>query len=195
MMVALAILGLLLALGIPAMSNWLMASKAGSATEFYAEGFRMARGQAVKHNSASRIRLTENPNNGQFDWQVDICFPIPATTPCNDSSGSWSTASAIAAGDPEGTAGFKSVARAADALPPRSILKQTLVPPGATDVYYNSLGWVDTASAGRLEQLKLAPAPGHAGAFPASAIAITLAGTASKCDPTVALHDSRRCPP
>jgi type IV fimbrial biogenesis protein FimT len=196
-LVALAILGSLLALGVPRMSDWVQANKAAAAAEFYAEGFTLARAQAVSHNSASRLVLTENPANGQMDWQVDICFPTVAV-PCNAESGAWSTTTTPVARPgqgPDEQGGFKSVLRRADSLPDSALLAQTLSPSGATDVYFTSLGWVDTSFSPRLTRIGLAPAIGRDGAFAPSAVVLTLAGIVSKCDPNVPVHDSRRCPP
>jgi type IV fimbrial biogenesis protein FimT len=193
-LIALAIMGIMLALGLPSMSDWMQASRATAGAEFYAEGFKLARGEALKHNSASRILLTENSANGQMDWQVDICFPT-SSVPCNDTSGAWSTTAASAGGDPEGANGFKSVFRAADALPKISVMSHAFTPPGNTDVYFTSLGWVDTGFAQRLGRIDLAPASAGAGNFPKSAVVVTLAGFATKCDPSVAASDSRACPP
>jgi type IV fimbrial biogenesis protein FimT len=193
-MIALAVMALLLGIGIPRMSDWLLASRAASAAVFYAEGFALARSQAVTHNSASRLVLTENAKNGQMDWRVDICFPTPSV-PCNGESGAWSTPASAAADDPEAGAGFKSVFRAADGLPPSSVLAQRLSPSGATDVYFTPIGWVDPAFSPRLARIDLAPTTGRTGAFPATAVVLTLAGMASKCDPKAAPHDARGCPP
>jgi type IV fimbrial biogenesis protein FimT len=192
-LIAVVIASILLAIAVPSMSDWLMANKAAAATEFYAEGFKLARSQAVMHNSASRIVLKGN-GNGQMDWQVDICFPT-AKVPCSDISGVWSTTTSIATGDPEGANGFKSVARVANALPNDRVLQLTFSPSGATDVYYTSLGWVDTRIDPHLSQLTLAPVTSRSGAFPHAAIVVTLAGTASICNPTVDAPDSRACPP
>jgi type IV fimbrial biogenesis protein FimT len=193
-LVALAILSVLLALGVPAMSDWVRATKASGAAEFYVEGYRLARAEALRHNSAARVVLTENAGNGQMDWQVDLCFPT-ATTPCSSVSGSWSTTAAPAGADPEGANGRKSVFRSAAALPPSDQLVQTLSPAGSSDLYFTSLGWVDTNFAARLSRIDLAPPSASAGAFPSSAVVITLAGLASKCDPNAVAHDSRGCPP
>jgi type IV fimbrial biogenesis protein FimT len=46
-----------------------------------------------------------------------------------------------------------------------------------------------------LRRIDLAPAAGHAGAFPNTSVVLTLAGRATKCDPGVAASDSRACPP
>ncbi|MGZ5199595.1 MAG: pilus assembly FimT family protein [Telluria sp.] len=192
-LVAMAVLGIVVGIGAPRMASWVSASKAGSATQFYAEGFALARNQALTHNSESRLVLTANANNSQYDWQVDICFPTPAT-PCNSVSGTWSTTSAAAGSDPEGANGFKSVLRRADALPGLATMSRALTPSNATAVYFTPLGWVDTTVAPSLQRIDLTPAT--SGAFRPAAVVVTLAGVVSKCDPSIlpTAHDSRGCP-
>lgn len=192
--VALAIMAVLMAVGIPSLSGWLQARKAAAAASFYKEGFQLARAQAVTHNSASRLVLVENATSGQMDWQVDICFPTPST-PCNENSGSWSTTGAAAGADPDQTHGFRSVVRSADGLPATTTLMLSLAPSGADTVYFTPLGWVDASISPRVQRIDLAPALGRSGAFRPQAVVVTLAGTASICDPGVAAHDSRGCPP
>lgn len=194
LVVVLGITASLLTLGIPAMSNWVMANKAASASEFYLEGFRMARQQAVAHNTASRIVLSANQTTGQMDWQVDLCFALPAT-PCTAVSSNWSTVTAIAANDPEGPTGFTSILRSADNLPSQTIIAPTLLPSGAYSVYYNALGWVDTSYAGNLTRLQLDPLPAYAAQLPTTAIVVPLGGMPIRCDAGVAVTDSRGCPP
>lgn len=192
-MVVVAILGIALAIGVPAMTDWVRNTKVEGATEFYAEGFRLARAEAIKHKSASRISLDANAKNGQLDWQVDICFPV-TDAPCNADAGNWSTITAIAAGDPEGATGFTSIARSAEALPGKATLRQTLLPAGANTVYFTPLGWVDTTVPARVSTLTLDAVPGTGYEFAPSAIAVTLSGMATKCRPDVPEHDSRGCP-
>lgn len=194
LMVGLVILALLAAIGLPSMVNWISGNKAVSAGEFYAEGFAMARRQAVLHNAASRIVLSPNANNGQMDWQVDLCFPSPGV-PCNDASGVWSTTTSAAALDPEGENGYKSVLRPADALPQSELLVPRLEPEGTSAVYFTSLGWVDTGYADRLARIRLDPAGDNAGEIPPVAVAVSLAGLAIKCNPVLSAPDSRACPP
>ena len=194
LMVTLAIFGIMLAIGVPAMSKWVVQSKASGAGELYSEGFAMARRQAVSHNAESRIVLTPNVNNGQMDWQVDICFPVTGT-PCSDTSGTWSTPTTQASGDPEGANGYTSVFRAADALPQSAILVPTLLPDGTSTIYFTALGWVDTSVANRLTRIQLDPAPQYSGQIPSTAVVVGLAGMASTCNPAVQSPDSRACPP
>lgn len=191
-LIALAVFAVLLALGVPRMADWVAATKAAAATEFYAEGLHMARAKALAHNSASRMVLSRNAVSGQYDWQVDLCFPTPEE-PCNEASGDWSTLEDGV--KPEGSAGdgFTSVARSAASLPGTGRLSVTTDPEGATAVYFTPLGWVDTRVDERLMRIDLEAAE-NAEPFPASSVVLTLAGVAAKCDPNAADDDSRRCP-
>ncbi|TFW29636.1 prepilin-type N-terminal cleavage/methylation domain-containing protein [Duganella callida] len=194
LMVTITVFGILLAVGIPNASSWLLANRARGASEFYAEGFGMARREAVSHNSASRISLTPNVNTGQMDWQVDLCF-VGADTQCQPGDDGWSTTAAPAANDPRGADGFKSVYRAADALPTVEVLQPTTEPAGASQVYYTALGWVNTNFDQRLTRLRLDPAAKFAGSVQPAALNITLAGMVAKCDPSLPASDNRACPP
>ena len=193
-MIALAILGVVLSIGMPRMNAWIYAGKVAAAGQFYAEGFALARNQALTHNGASRLVLSTNAGNGQFDWQVDICFPRQET-PCDAGSDNWSTPGAAADADPKGAAGFKSVLRRADALPPSAELAMDTGAGDARAVYFTPLGWVNSAIAPRLERIDLAPTTKMAGKAPATAVVLTLAGIATRCKPAVAATHPERCPP
>ncbi|QNA89387.1 prepilin-type N-terminal cleavage/methylation domain-containing protein [Massilia sp. Dwa41.01b] len=192
-MVALAILAIILSIGVPMMSEWTYKNQVASATQFYSEGLVMARNQALSNNSFGRMVLTPN-GNGQKDWQVDICFPTPET-PCTRESDNWSTLEAAAADDPAGATGFKSVLRPADALPAAAVLQQTFTPATADAVYFTPLGWVDTTVPNGLRRIVLEPRGSRAGATPKVAVALTLAGIASRCKPDATQNDPQRCPP
>ncbi|MGO4377436.1 pilus assembly FimT family protein [Pseudoduganella sp. RAF53_2] len=194
LMVGVSILSALMFLGIPAMTQWMVTNKARLTSEFYADGLSTARRQAVVHNARTRFTVSNNATNGQMDWQIDICFPT-ATTPCNSNSGVWSTTATAAPGDPLGAAGFKSVFRSADRLVQSNIMAPSVQPSDATAVYFTEVGWVDTNSNPRLTRLQFDPAAKYKGEVPAVALVITLAGLASKCDPTKNGTDSRACPP
>ena len=192
-MVALAVFAILLALGMPRMADWVAATRAAAAGQFYVEGFTLARAQALAHNSASRLVLVENEDNGQYDWRVDLCFPTPET-PCNAGAGDWSTVEDGV--KPAGTAGdgFVSVARSSAALPASSRMRITAGPDGASAVYFTPLGWVDTRIEPRLMRIDLDPVDQDDATFAPASVVLTLAGVAAKCDPNVAADDSRRCP-
>lgn len=191
-LIALAVFAVLLALGVPRMSDWAAAAKAAAAAQFYAEGLGLARAKALAHNSASRLVLSTNSVNGQYDWRVDLCFPTPEA-PCDEGSPQWSTPTAAVKPEGAAGAGFTSVTRTGDALPGTDRLSVTTGPDGASAVYFTPLGWVDTRIEPRLMRIDLAPASAAA-PFPAASVVLTLAGVASRCDPNAAANDSRRCP-
>lgn len=195
LLVGITIFGMLLAIGVPNMTCWIVKNKAASAGEFYADGFSTARRTAVSRNVESRISLIPNDSNGQLDWQIDICVPSPT---CSDVAGTWSTlttAATTAAGG-NGAVGFLSLYRSANALPQSSVLVPSLQPGGASTIYFTPLGWVDTnITISRVTRIQFDPAPSYAGSIPSSAVAVTLSGMASTCNPTVTSSDSRACPP
>ena len=102
---------------------------------------------------------------------------------------------AAAINDPEGAAGFKSVLRLADALPSSEILLPSTLPEGSSQVYFTPMGWVDTRFAERMTQLRLDPASRYSTEVPSVALVLTLAGMATKCQPSLPASDSRACPP
>lgn len=192
-LIALAVFAVLLAIGVPRMADWVAGSKAGAATQFYAEGLALARAKALSHNSASRLVLTRNTESGQYDWRVDLCFPTPEA-PCNAHAGNWSTpANAV---KPEGTAGagFTSVLRSAASLPTTSRMRITPGPDGATAVYFTPLGWVDARIEPNMMRIDLDPVDANAAPFRAASVVLTLGGIAAKCEPNMPANDSRRCP-
>lgn len=191
-LIALAVFAVLLAIGVPRMADWLAGTKAAAATQFYAEGFALARAKALSHNSASRLVLSRNADSGQFDWSVDLCFPTPED-PCNAEAGNWSTPEEAVKPEGAAGAGFTSVLRSAAALPATSRMSVTPGPDGATAVYFTPLGWVDTRIEPRMTRIDLAPVAG-ATPFRAASVVLTLGGIAAKCDPDAVANDSRRCP-
>ncbi|KQV40153.1 Tfp pilus assembly protein FimT/FimU [Massilia sp. Root335] len=192
--VVVAIMCIVLSVGLPSMSNWLLGRKALAAAVFYQDAFTLARNTAIAHNSHSRLVLTENAVNGKMDWRVDICFPTSGI-PCNGDTGTWSTATTAADGDPDPDQVFRSIGRSAEAMPGEGDLALAVNPSGATEVYFTPLGWVDTSVAPRLARIGLAPALTRANAFAPLAVVLTLAGIATICDPSAAAHDVRGCPP
>ena len=194
-MIALSIMGVLLAVGMPSMSKMVYANKVAAAGQFYSEGFSLARNQALTQNGASRLVLSRNAGNGQFDWRIDVCFPR-SDDPCNAASSNWSTTDAPASGDPKGAVnGFRSLLRRADALPPSAQLTLATGADDARAVYFTPLGWVDPAMAPRIERIDLTPAGKQSSAAPVTAVALTMAGNSIRCKPQVAANDPQRCPP
>lgn len=194
LMIGLAIVAFMLGIGVPSMTNWLSANKANAIAEFYAEGYATARREAVKHNAASRLVLSPNAVSGQADWQVDICFSGPGAA-CSDSSGSWSDATTPAGNDPEGQAGYRSIQRSAVGLSKADQMIPTVTPAGANTFYFTAMGWADTNIDARLTRIRFDPAGDLARQVRPVAVAVSLAGIAVKCNPTIDPPDSRACPP
>lgn len=195
-LVVVVILGILLAVGIPGMRGWLGGTTATGAAEFYAEGFRLARSQALANNSRSRLVFTENAGSGQLDWQVDVCFPVPDDG-CGADSARWSTVDEPAPGPEDGNVETSSVFRSAAALPRTTAL--SVAPDSeARSVYFTELGWVDGA---KPALMRFDLGPGSADAehvFTPTAVVLTLAGAVVTCRPDLvgaaAAGDARRCP-
>lgn len=190
-LVVVAIMGIMLAVGMPSMSNWLLGRQAVSAAVFYQDGMALARNAAIAHNAHSRLVLTPNAANGKMDWQVDLCFE----SVCSDTQGDWSTTGAYAAGDPNQSSQTKSVLRSAQGMPGDGSFTLTLGPDGATAVYFTPLGWVDTAVDAPLASIDIKPATARAGAFKELMVKLPLGGIAAICDPNAAAHAANGCPP
>jgi type IV fimbrial biogenesis protein FimT len=189
-LVAVAIMGILLAVAVPNMRGWLGATGATGAAQFYAEGFTLARSQALANNSRSRVVFSTNAQSGQRDWQVDVCFPT-ALDPCAADSERWSDLEDPAVSPASGAVETLSVFRSAAGLPLTSALSVT--PNSDADgVYFTELGWVDSAKPA-ITRFDLEPG-GDDDAFTPSAVVLTLAGAVVNCRPDVADTDSRRCP-
>ena len=187
-MVVVAIAAVLAAVGVPAMSKWLLARRAQAAAGYYVDGFQTARNLAIEYNAASRLVLTQNATSGQMEWRADLCVPT-AGTPCTDKSGAWSTVT-TAVTDAYGRS-MKSVTRSASGLPPASAMNVVLSN-GVTATYFTPVGWLNTAASLQLTRIQLDAVP--SGRFPSAAVAVTLAGMASRCTPNKTAPDRRACP-
>jgi type IV fimbrial biogenesis protein FimT len=204
LMIAIAIVGILLLLGMPSLSTAVERAKLNSLAGFYLDGLRLARNGALQKNGASRFVLTQNAN-GQYDWTVDWCFPT-SLNPCDTAGAAvWSTTAAAASGDINAGNLSYSVFRSASSQPPTAKVSVTLTDNagnvGATlAIYYNAQGWVNTGVQPFLRRLRFDadasfnPNAATLDVRPA-AIAINLSGVAERCDPLAAAADSRACSP
>jgi len=197
LVITIAILGILITLAMPSLSAWVQGARINSIADFYLDGLRLARNGALQRSGASRFVLTANAN-GQYDWQVDWCFPTSAL-PC-DTGGAWSTTAAAAAGDINAANPSLSVFHSGDSQPTATLVTTSLAPANAFAVYFNSQGWVNTAVQPYLRTLRFDssasynPDPTQPNIRPI-AVSINLSGIAERCDPMVAAGDSRACSP
>ena len=199
LMIAIAIFGILIVLGMPSLSAWVAGAKVNSMADFYLDGLRLARNGALQKSGASRFVLTLNAN-GQYDWEVDWCFPTTAR-PCDTGGNTrWSKTTIAASGDINAANPSFSVFRSASSQPSTSTVSATLTPVNALTIYYNAQGWVNTSVQPFLRQLRFDaaasfnPDPVTPNVRPV-AIAINLSGMAERCDPMAAAADSRACSP
>jgi type IV fimbrial biogenesis protein FimT len=79
LMIAVAVVTLLLALGTSSFSLWLKNSQTRSAAEAVQNGLQLARAEAVKRNSFVRFELTDS--TGQIAWNVG-CVTVTSTPDC-----------------------------------------------------------------------------------------------------------------
>lgn len=82
LMVGLVILAVLLGLGVPAMTGWMVDSRVRSQAEYVLSGLQLARGEAVKTNALVRFQLVSNmtstcalSNNSNL-WVVSLTSPV-----------------------------------------------------------------------------------------------------------------------
>jgi type IV fimbrial biogenesis protein FimT len=87
LMIGLAILGFLVALGVPSYTQWIQNGQIRSAAESIQQGLQIARSNAVRRNEFVRFNLTA-PGAGGADWRVG-CVTVTAT--CENNIQSWSS--------------------------------------------------------------------------------------------------------
>ena len=77
LMLALVLLALLLAMGVPAFTEWIRNTQNRTAAESVLNGLQLARNEAVRRNTVVRFRLTDS--NGTVAWTVGCAV---STTTC-----------------------------------------------------------------------------------------------------------------
>ncbi|MGW8392841.1 GspH/FimT family pseudopilin [Pseudoduganella sp. HUAS MS19] len=78
LMIGIAILAGMLAMGIPAFSGWIRDTQVRTAAESILNGLQTARAEAVRRNTIVRFMLTDK--DGQVSWTVG-CPTVTATCP------------------------------------------------------------------------------------------------------------------
>ena len=68
-MVSVAVIATVLAVGIPNLSSWVQNTQVKSTAETVLTGLQLARGEAVRQNSRAKFLLTKNTDNSA-DWTV-----------------------------------------------------------------------------------------------------------------------------
>lgn len=76
LMIAIAIFGIIIAMGAPSFSTWIQSSQVRTAAESIVNGMQLARAEAVRLNTTTRFSM--NSTSGLVDWE--ICST--ANSPC-----------------------------------------------------------------------------------------------------------------
>ncbi len=80
-MIGLAIMGILLGIGVPSMSTWLMNAQVRTMSETLLQGLNLARAEAVRRNGLVRFQLVSDltascaVSTGGVDWVVSLADP------------------------------------------------------------------------------------------------------------------------
>jgi type IV fimbrial biogenesis protein FimT len=98
-MIAVAIIGVLMALGMPAFQNWIQNTQIRTASEAIMNGLQTARNEAIRRNTAVQFRLDGGANT---QWRVNL-FVDPDGTPLQSRAAEEGSANATITTTPAGT--------------------------------------------------------------------------------------------
>lgn len=82
LLIGIAILGILLAMGLPSYAAWLQSTQIRTAAESIQNGLNLARGEAVRRNTAVSFTVTGN------NWNVAVVNPATPIQSRNSAEGS-----------------------------------------------------------------------------------------------------------
>lgn len=182
LLVGMAILGVLLAIAMPAFSNWLRNARVRTAAESVQNGLQLARAEAVRRNTTIRFQLVDTTDDSCAlstagpNWVVSFDDPVGAcATPPSD------TVAPRIIQLRSGAEGSADTALAAD--------QSALV--------FNSLGRL-TPVPGANITINVASATGElclvdGGPIRCLQINVTLGGQIRMCDPALAVGDAQAC--
>lgn len=179
LMFAVAIVGILLAAGLPEASNWIQNTKVRTAAETISNGMQLARGEAVRRNTQVEFVLTNT---------VPIAANVPALAPATSGpfwvvrkfqTGGYTVADFVQGGGNEVTSS-SAVVSAADADVVFNGLGRTDLAAGALTIQVtNPTGGACVAASGPMRCLNVVVQPG---------------GQIRMCDPAIAAAgDTRKC--
>ena len=178
LMIALAIVGLLMLLGLPAFSTFLQNTQIRNAAETTLSGITLARAEALRRNATVRFQLVSNLTSGcalsatSLNWVVSLADPSGA---CDAAPSIVQKKSAR-----EGTGNV------------------TVATTGGSTLVFNGLGRVIGAGITRFDFSNNSGACEHVdatnGTMRCLSILVSTGGQAKLCDPKVTdVTDPRRC--
>ncbi|MEO8806010.1 MAG: GspH/FimT family pseudopilin [Burkholderiaceae bacterium] len=189
LMVAVAIVGVMLALGIPSMATYLQNSKIGSAAKSYQAGIQLARSEAIRQNLPIEFVLTNAP----------IVAGIEGTTALNQNGVNWVVRAPVlpASGATvytlvEAKAALEGSGQAAGATPAVEVAGSG----GFTGaIVFTGLGGTSDGAATAFDLSNpTGGACAPAGPMRCLRVRVSAGGQVQICDPQAAAGDSRACP-
>ena len=184
LMVGIAILATLLAMGIPAFTGWIQDTQVRTAAESILNGLQTARAEAVRRNTVVRFTLTNA--EGQVSWTVG-CPTVTATCPATIQTRSAGEGGTLA-----------KVAVSADPIPvpaPAGFFSTQLSGAGElpAEVNFDGLGRVFTPAAGALFNRADVTSTASASAR-RYVVVVSSGGQVRMCDPKMSFAtDPRGC--
>ena len=182
-LVTLAVLGILIALGAPSLAEWLQTQQIRAATEAVLNGMQVARGEAIRRNLAVQMVL-EPPTSG---WTI-----CEATVePCDSTTLTTDATLVIQSRSPdEGTSNANVTPVAADLV--TTAVAVTFSPLGSVVTNFNASPTL--ARADVLNSRSACIADG--GPMRCLRVVVTGGGSVRMCDPTpgIVSPDPRACP-
>jgi len=182
-LVTLAVLGILIALGAPSLAEWLQTQQIRAATEAVLNGMQVARGEAIRRNLAVQMVL-EPPTSG---WTI-----CEATVePCDSTTLTTDATLVIQSRSPdEGTSNANVTPVAADLV--TAAVAVTFSPLGSVVTNFNASPTL--ARADVLNSRSACIADG--GPMRCLRVVVTGGGSVRMCDPTpgIVSPDPRACP-
>jgi len=184
LLITIALVGILLAVGIPVFTNWIQSTQIRTATESMQSGLQLARAEAVRRNALVRFTLTDA--TGLTAWSVGC---VAATAACP---------AAIQSRDAnEGSVNAR--AGISIAAPPVPVGAYYATPiaagtgmTGVEGVTFNGLGRIPAANiATDIKRIDLSNAVDATAR--ALIIVVTTGGQIRMCDPALSNTDAQGC--
>ena len=188
LLIGLTMLGVLLALGAPAMSTYLHNSKLASVTASYFSGLQMARTEAIRRNLRSEFVLTNDPVS-----QADLANTVtPAVAGRN-----WVVRAASATGGFMPAVEAKAAAEGEGGVPGVIVVSGSASAPAVFDgrVPFNGFGGTADGAPYAIEITSptIGTCVAAGGNVRCRRITVSPGGQIMACDPAAAAGDSRAC--
>lgn len=181
LIIGLVIMGILLAMGVPAFGNWIQNTRIRTTAEAIQNGLQLAHAEAVHRNDLIRFQLMDSVTN---------------TCALSTTSSNW----VVSMDDPSGAC----ASTPSDTIAPRIIQMRSaaegstniVVAAGQSAIVFNGLGQVIPVPAGAISINLTNPTGGAcapAGPMRCMRVEVSTGGQIRMCDPALATTDPQGC--